>query len=334
MAMAFEKPEEVVIPGVGNDPMGFELPLGALQIGESPRGAEVNRSHVQVLAQLEDRWPPILVTRAANEIVDGVHRYHAALMLGRARIRCLFFDGDPEDAFIEAVRRNVDHGLPLSLRERQQAAIRVLNYRTIWSDRRIAVLCGLAPSTVRRLRECSTVQITQLNRRQGRDGRIRPVDSGELRRQTELVLRSQPNASLREIARLVGTSPTTVRTVRAKLVAVHGGSGDGPIALISPSTQMPRQAKTEVPALSVQGQDAGRNQSSASTWSRDVAMRSTLGASAFCEWFARTELGIEWQDHVAAVPLSRVYDVADEARMRAVNWRNFADALENRARHQ
>jgi len=334
MAMVVDNPEEVVVQATGSEPIEFELPLDELQIGESPRGTGVKHSHVQVLAHVEDRWPPILVTRVNHHIVDGVHRYHAAQMLGRTKIRCLFFDGDPEDAFIEAVRRNIDHGLPLKLREREQAAARVLTCRAGWSDRKIAVLCGLAPSTVRRLRECSTVQRTQLDKRQGRDGRIRPLDSGEVRRRTELVLRSRPNASLREVAKIVGTSPTTVRTVRAKLADADDDCEAGIVSLVPrPATALPRQAGTDTPNGAMQSQPAERNTTLVSAWSSDFAMRSTPGASAFCEWFNQTALGPGWHDHVEAVPLSRVYEIADEARKRAIDWKSFADAIENRIRN-
>jgi hypothetical protein len=68
--------------------------------------------------------PPILVSRVNREIVDGLHRYHAARMPGSARIKCTLFDGDAQDASIESVRRSVTQGLPLTLRELEGAASR------------------------------------------------------------------------------------------------------------------------------------------------------------------------------------------------------------------
>ncbi len=38
--------------------------------------------------------------------------------------------------------------------------------------------------------------------------------------------------------------------------------------------------------------------------------------------------------HVGVVPLSRVYEVADEARRRAAFWLGFAETLEGRVRRR
>jgi hypothetical protein len=43
---------------------------------------------------------------------------------------------------------------------------------------------------------------------------------------------------------------------------------------------------------------------------------STPDGKEFAAWFDRTNVGRDWRMHVAAMPLSRVYEVADEARRR------------------
>src|ERR1700730_6135665 len=211
-------------PGPG-DPV--EIRLEDLKVSHSRLGLRtgINSSHVRMLSEAEQSWPPIVVMRSTREIVDGVHRYQAAKLLGRSSMRCIFFDGSAQDAFVESLRCNVRHGLPLSLRERERAAARAYELHPEWSDRSIAAICGLAPSTVGRIRDLSTVQNTQLEKREGIDGRMRPVDNRDLRRQTELALRSRPKATLCEIAALVGSSPTTVSRVRANLALVASSDG-------------------------------------------------------------------------------------------------------------
>jgi hypothetical protein len=59
-------------------------------------------------------------------------------------------------------------------------------------------------------------------------------------------------------------------------------------------------------------------------------LRATPSAAAFSAWFSGADVGDEWSDHVAVVPLSRVYEIADEARRRAKSWTRFAEALELR----
>src|SRR5262249_39514755 len=150
----------------------------------SIREAGVNQEHVHRLMRLGGRWPPILVHETTGVVIDGVHRVAAARMLGLLRIDATLFSGGPNAALIEFVRRNVQHGLPLTLRERKWAAGRVLAVHPDWSDRRIAGICALSPKTVGRLRvvsgACDSDHVTSLDVavRVGRDNRLRPVDSG------------------------------------------------------------------------------------------------------------------------------------------------------------
>src|SRR5579859_7779609 len=301
------------------------LRLSELKQGSSPRLGGVSHSHVQLLVQVEHQWPPILVSRDTYEIVDGVHRYHAARLLGRSTIRCSLFDGDADDIFIESVRRNVEHGLPLSQRERQEAVRRVLASRSAWSDRRIALHCGIAPGTVGSLRRHLANQDARSDKREGRDGRIRRTDRDELRRETEEALRARPAASLREVARVVGASPGTVARVRASLVsrAPSEPEHDRGIAVRPAALSEPVPLPKHLVALSDEQNGY---------WGGDLALKSMTDASSFLDWFSQTAVGTEELDWYANVPLSRVYEVADEARRRSVFWAKFAEALEGRVR--
>jgi hypothetical protein len=209
--------------------------------------------HLDLLVQVGGSWPPLLVMRGGR-IVDGNYRYEAARRLGLRQLECEVFDGADDDAFLEAIRRNAGHGLPLSLEERRTAATRVLVAHAHWSDRRIGALCGLAHETVGRLRTrlARGGEIRHLDRRQGRDGKYQ-------------------------------------RTARPRLELDHTS-----------------------PPVS------------------NEALLSTEAGRSFVGWFERNAIHDDWAAHVGAVPFSRVYEIADEARRRAAAWHEFATALTTR----
>jgi hypothetical protein len=299
-------------------PAAVQIPLADLHIGPTARSG-VSQARVAALAEAPGSWSPLLVQRETLAILDGVHRYHAALELGVSMLQCEIFDGDEHEAFVEAVRRNVSQGLPLRLPERQRAARRLLSIRGEWSDRMIASICGLSPATVRELRRCSTARNGQLNRRLGADGRLRPIDREDLHRRTEIAVRANPSASLREIAREVHASPTTVAKIRA---LVHASN---PPAAPSVST-IYRHGHTESTA------NVGVDDRSHVSWEEDTALQARASSSDLLEWFCRTNISEEWRDQAYAVPLSRVYEIADEARRRASCWARFAEVVEARAK--
>jgi hypothetical protein len=268
---------------------------------------------VALLSELDGKWPPILVSRETDEIIDGHHRVAAARQLRQSSIAAVLFDGDPDDAYVEAVRRNVEFGLPLTLEERRMAATRLLESHTDWSNRRIAAVCALSARTVDRIRARCPVEEHGPSR-VGRDGRVRHVPP-ELNRLLILdAVRATPEASLRTIAKAVGTSAETVRRVRLAMDLVSadadhlGGATIPPALAPRPAIDLHRRLATE-PAVS-----------------------STADGRHFAAWFDATDVGPRWSDYVSSVPLSRVYEVADEARRRARAWANFAEAVEERSR--
>ena len=110
----------------------------------------------------------------------------------------------------------------------------------------------------------------------------------------------------RAVARAVGVSPSTVGAVRRRSRVATAG-----------------QPAQDEPLASVERMET--NGGSGPT-------RPYLPTDDFIQWFDGTEMGLEEVDaHLPAVPLSRVYEIADQARRRARLWDAFADTVEPRS---
>lgn len=304
-----------------------------LQVRHHLRSAGLDEAHVETLAELDGKWPPLLVwADHPSVVIDGAHRLAAARRLGHPTVQVVAFHGTADEAFVEAVRRNVGHGLPLSVGDRTTAGQQILARHPDWSDRRIAEACALSPHTVARLRSSpkgprpapppfaprpegarkesaivlqSAGTVVDIESRLGRDGRCRPAQPGVIRERVVEALQANPGGSLREIASVAKVSPETVRRIRREF---DGGSAPA-VGLLPRAPSGP-----------------------AGDWREDPAMASSPELSDLVEWLERTEPGTELASYAGAVPLSRVYELADEGRRRAAFWTAFATALESRAR--
>lgn len=299
--------------------------IDAVHVGQSLRAAGIDPLHVAALAEVAELWPPIVLNRADSSLIDGHHRIAAARQLGLRELRVTWFDGSPDDAYLEFVRCNVGHGLPLTLAERRHAARQMLHCYAERSDRAIASVCGVSPTTIARLRKDLGPAAwpgdgtRDSKGRVGRDGRVRPINGMALRARIARELASRPEASLRAIAGTVGASPETVRSVRNEL---RNGASVAKYESVA-----------EPDAVSVL--DVAPVESCAALPSEDRAFTDRDGGQEFADWFVTTS--VEQLDpwlHVEAVPLSRVYEIADAARCRAEFWNRFAKALETRVRRQ
>lgn len=194
-----------------------KIPVDLLVAADSPRLSGENLSHARLLADSEERLPPILVHRPTMRVVDGTHRLRAVKLRGQKEIGVRYVDGDEATAFVLAVRANIMHGLPLALAERRAAAARIISLYPHWPDRAIATTAGLAAKTVAALRELLTGE----NHAVGHPcwpGRARPAGQ---RRSTPGHRRpaciGKPRCVTAEVAHKAGVSPETVRNVRARI---------------------------------------------------------------------------------------------------------------------
>jgi ParB-like chromosome segregation protein Spo0J len=306
-----------------------ELPVSKLRVGEGIRSGGLDQEHIELLMESVGSWPPIVVWGEHPVVLDGCHRVEAARRLGRHTVRAIRFLGSPEEAFVEAIRRNVHHGLPLSITDRRRAAECVLVRNPEWSDRRIGSLCGLSDKSVGRLRRLASGGIAAVDRRIGLDGRVRPVQPGQVRARVRDALADNPQGSLRAIAAIAGASPETVRSVRASLLA--GATNAAEVEPLKTSLRREAMTLSVLSELSQPPEPVVADPPSRD-WLSDRALNACDDGATCVRWFAATDVTEEWRAFVWSVPLGRVYEVVDEARRRASAWTSFASLLESRTR--
>jgi transposase-like protein len=317
------------------------VPVLALQSADSPRLNGEDNAHIARLAETEAPLPPILVNKRTMQVIDGMHRLMAASLQGRETIDVVFFDGSEADIFLRAVQKNIAHGLPLSQADRRAAAERIIESHPHMSDRAIGHSVGLAAKTVAGIRKRSSEDVPQSNARVGRDGRVRPLNSGEGRRRAAELLAQQPEASLRDVARAAGISPATVLDVRKRLergepavpqkhpvsgrtTSGAGANEDGdetpaPAARFSPPDS--RSTAPSDPASTV------------GKLMRDPSLRSSERGKGMLRLLHVNAVAAEQLPDIATgVPPHCVSIVGQLARQYAMMWQDFARELDGRAR--
>jgi transposase-like protein len=304
--------------GATPDPPGtYRVDIRDLHAGDTPRLDGEDPRHTHLLANTDGALPPILVHRSTMRVIDGMHRLRAARLRGDATIRVRFYEGPDADVFLAAVRANVTHGLPLTQADRQAAASRLLTTHPHFSDRALAAITGLAARTIAQLRRLQPDH--QSRTRIGLDGRAYPVDTAQARRRAVVDLIQRPHASLREVARTSGLSPTTVRDVRERL-----RRGDDPVPETQPRAAtsrrpVPRQAT--VAELPSSGELLGR-------LSRDPSLRFTEHGRALLKTLYARCAGPPDVRLLQHHPPHCAYTLATLARVCAQQWLRFAEELQ------
>jgi uncharacterized protein YerC len=321
-------PRAIRLPGASTDDDLFRgcsepqwLPVASLLPADSPRQAGEDIDHVRMLARIDTRLPAIIVHRETLRVIDGMHRLRAARLRGNELIQVRFFDGTEQEAFVLAVRANIAHGLPLSYEDRTRASERVIAAHPGWSDRAIAAVVGLSVRTVGNVRRRIQVDrdAEQMSARLGRDGRVRPLNSAEGRLRAARLIRQRPDASLREIAREAGVSPSTVSNVRLRLER-----GDDPL---------PERQRREAPTESRGGDEqvAADLPTLLQSLQNDPSLRFTESGRGLLRWiFSRSIRPSDWTELADKVPPHCTYIIVNLARACAAEWRQLAEDLERR----
>jgi ParB-like chromosome segregation protein Spo0J len=311
------------------------VPIMSLRSGESPRLNGEDKAHIARLAETEAPLPPIMVDRRTMRVIDGMHRLMAASLKGQETINVVFFEGSESDVFLRAVEENIAHGLPLTHADRRAAAERIIATHSHMSDRAIGQAAGLAAKTVATMRKRSTGESSQSNARVGRDGRVRPLDTSEARRRAAELLTDQPEASLRDVARLAGISPATVLDVRKRIER-----GESPVpARPVPSTQSAddngsaNEVPADPPVRSATRSAAASPAAAVEKLIRDPSLRNNERGKGMLHLLHVNAVGAEQlPDAATALPPHCVAIVVQLARQYAQMWQDFAKELDGRAR--
>lgn len=298
--------------------------VNSLVPGDTPRLQGVDIAHAQMLADLENELPPILVQRSSMRVIDGMHRLHAAQLCGRENVRVQFCECDEDEAFLLAVVANVTHGMPLTLTEKRAAAARIVRMRPDTSDRWIAQVSGLAAATIAAIRQANMDQAPASDRRVGKDGRIRPLSTNDGRRIARDLLEREPGASLRQVARAAGISVGTARDVKEKMRL-----GIDPL-----QAKQLTSRKTEKRGLAkVRSEDSQADiDLILQRLRRDPSLRYTESGQSVLRWLSPRLLQISKLEEVAdSIPSRWVSDVIRIAYGCAEAWIEFAEQLEERS---
>jgi ParB-like chromosome segregation protein Spo0J len=303
------------------------VPVESLLPAATPRVSGENAEHARVLREKWPDLPAILVNRRTMRVIDGMHRLSAARLAGAETIRAEFIDTDERNAFLLALRANTQHGLPLSLADREAAAERILSWYPYWSDRAVSAVAGLAATTVGAIRERSTVQSQQLNARIGRDGRLRPVSALDGRRRASEIIAARPDASLREVAREARISLGTAHNVRERMRrgedCVPGSQDAGP--------RRPASACDRAAARRRRRGEPLAWRAARECLVKDPALRYTEAGRELVRWFdARAIDAGDWRGVIDAIPPHWAETLIDVAHSCGNEWHELATALERR----
>ncbi|MFD9336332.1 transcriptional regulator [Streptomyces sp. NPDC060028] len=314
------------------------VPLGALKVDGSPRSNVEDPEHTRMLAELGERLPPVVVHRPSMTVIDGIHRLRAAELRGRTSIPVRFFTGSTADSRLLAVALNVAHGLPLSMAERTAAVEGILAAHPDWSDRAVASVAGVSPVRAADIRRGLFGEAAPDAKRVGRDGRARPVDPAPGRRLAAELIKRNPQASLRSIAREAGISPATVSDVRDRIArgedvaAPRQAARRAQLAAV-PETPTPPRAAAPAPVRRQVGAPPPPPDAAEifNLLRRDPSLRlNETGRSVLRLLDAGAVVARNREGIAASLPAHCKAAVAELAEVYAQSWQLFAAELQSR----
>lgn len=208
----------------------------------NPRLHGVDQEVVEFYASIfkEVAWPPILVHRATNKLLDGWHRIEAAKRAGVYSVPVQYIDAPEEELFALAVKANMGHGVHLSKEERYTAIARL--QREAWSNERIAAYLGCTPAMVGRTEKAEDLRIKY--KVADHPGVALPIES--LIEVTKL-----PPEYQDEIAELACEVEAIPRDVRRTVRAIKKGEVEtaGDIRRMMTDPEFAKARKNAMPAL-------------------------------------------------------------------------------------
>ncbi|MFD7087497.1 MULTISPECIES: streptomycin biosynthesis protein [unclassified Streptomyces] len=304
-------------------------------IADTPRTTGENLEHIRMLAGAVGEFPPIVVHRPTMRVVDGLHRLRAAELRKQEFITARMFEGDEAETFVLAVQANLAGALPLSVADRKAATARIVASHPQWSDRLIASVTGLSAKTVAEVRRKQPAATTRRpDSRIGRDGRVRPVDAGEKRRLASELITRNPELSLRQIAKAVGISPETARSVRNRVLRDEDPPEREPGDAGRTAGPPPRSGPDDAHTRTGSGEEPQDRAAVIQRLRTDPSLRySESGRTLLRLMEAHTLSGETWATLANCVPAHRRHAVAGAAMEYARGWRALAEQLARNTPH-
>lgn len=297
-------------------------PVVRMLSGYPPRAVGADEARVLRPSAPEGPRPPFPPDRRAGRGTDGIRRLPVVFLRGRRDADAECSGGTSEGAGPEAADAGAEHGRSPTPADRAAAALRILTTYPTMSDRAIAVSVGLGARAVAELRRSSDA-VPKANFRIGRDGKVRPLNGAGGRLRAAELMKENPGASLRQVARTAGVSPATALDVRRRLER-----GAEPVP-----RRRPVGYRQETAAGS---RSAGAGNPSAAALgklTRDPSLRQSELGRQLLRLLGETEVGTrDLAEVVASVPAHCIELIVEVARQNSRVWEGFAENLERRAR--
>ena len=165
-------------------PKPIAIDLIRIDAGTQFRAA-INQDRVTDYAELFDGskdWPfdsacEVYFDGVEYFLVDGFHRYFAAIRVKRASLSCIVHSGTQRDAIKYALSANARHGLHRSNEDKRKAVAFALNDPewSTWSSRRVAEICNVSHNFVETMRKDGVIGLHHDEPRKGKDDVKQPA---------------------------------------------------------------------------------------------------------------------------------------------------------------
>lgn len=203
------------------------VPLDRIRIdGGTQMREKIDQATVNEYAEVVDALPPITLVfdGVDNWLADGFHRVAAFQQAGHDEIPAIIHHGDQETAIRMACGANAEHGLRRTNNDTKKAIKTAFETWETASDRALAEICKVSPTTIGRYRRMFGFHTPHARR--GRDGRTYAVND----EWTGSLLRSQEDEHPEPPVDLESweepTDPDGTKVLRPPLGVDGAGSGD------------------------------------------------------------------------------------------------------------
>jgi len=191
------------------------MPLSALVIDADVQ-PRVDGLHPPTVKEYRERYkagdtfPPLVAygTKKKAIVSEGFHRAEVYRLEEVAEVDVELREGGKEEAKLNALGSNKNHGLRRSNADKRRAVETALSMRPKWSDRKIADHCGVHHQMVADARsQLDDSSSSQPQQREGKDGKVRTVPA----KPKEPELSSDDSSDTADGPTIVHSSPTPHR---------------------------------------------------------------------------------------------------------------------------